>query len=188
MGINVTTAPTETPISVEDVKTHSVIFISDDDAYIETLIGAATAYAENYLGRSLCTQTLTLTLDAFPSVIDLPRTPVQSVTSISYLDANGDSQAFTDYQSDLSGTLSHQIKPAPGFNWPDTREVFGAATVVYVAGYGAASDVPQDIKAALLLMVGSLYENRENELTGVSWSPVSFTTECLLKPYRLTQV
>jgi uncharacterized phiE125 gp8 family phage protein len=46
--------------------------------------------------------------------------------------------------------------------WPATACYnYGAVQVTFVAGYGNAAAVPADLKAAIKLLVGHLYENRE---------------------------
>ena len=189
MGIETTTAAEA--LSLAEAKAHLRIPTGDteDDAYIASLISAAREYAEGYTKRAISTQTCVYTLDSFPSVIDLPRCPVQSVTSIEYVDTDGDTQAVASYQSDLIGTATARLKPAYNASWPDTRAVTNAVTITYEAGYGATGDspdtVPTSIKQALLLIIGSLYENRENEITGTIVSDVPFNAQCLLDLYRL---
>lgn len=77
--------------------------ISDDDAWISAAIPAARAYCEQYLGRALATQTVEIATTGFParSVTDppgpaiiLPFGPVQSVTSVDYLDQDAYDAAY----------------------------------------------------------------------------------------------
>jgi len=75
------------------------------------------------------------------------------------------------------------IHPADGRAFPSTHPGFSAVSVQFVAGYGDATDVPAGIKHAVLLIVGDLYENRENAAPrGASSLPL--TAERLLWPYR----
>jgi len=190
MGIQTTTAAEV--LSLAEAKAHLRITDSDNDTYIASLITAARQYAEGYTKRAIGTQTCALTLDSFPAEIDLPRCPVQSITSIYYINSDGDSTEFTSFQSDLSGTASAKIKPSYDNSWPDTRAGYGAVTVTYQAGYGATGDspdtVPAQLKQAMLLLIGSLYENRENEIVGAAISEVPFSVKCLLDLYRLPQI
>jgi len=188
MGISVKTQPASEPVSLADIKSHVVAFGSDDDDLLTSYIEAARSSAEVYLNRALITQTLELTLDHFPAVINLPRCPVQSVTSITYTDVDGVSQTFTDFQVDVSGSAMAKIKPAYGYSWPDIRPEFGSVVVEYVAGYGDADDVPASIVHAIKLIVGSFYAHRENELVGVSAADLPLNAQWLLNPYRLIQI
>jgi hypothetical protein len=63
--------------------------------------------------------------------------------------------------------------------WPtDVTAGIGAVQVNYVAGYGAASAVPQTIKHAILLLIGHWYVNRE--AVGPSMSDVPMAVSSLL--------
>ena len=76
-----------------------------------------------------------------------------------------------------------------GEAWPSvTLAAANGVRVRYVAGYGAAgSNVPQAIRQAILLVIGSLYENREDVLVaqGVSIGVLPFGVVALLAPYRI---
>ncbi len=50
---------------------------------------------------------------------------------------------------------------AAGQVWPVVQSKVNAVEVTFVAGYGLAADMPQDLKSAQLLLLGHLYENRE---------------------------
>jgi len=60
-------------------------------------------------------------------------------------------------------------------------------TVRGVCGYGVAVDVPDGLKMAIYLMLGDLYEQRQETMMSVS-SKTKTTTERLMSPYRLEQV
>jgi uncharacterized phiE125 gp8 family phage protein len=49
---------------------------------------------------------------------------------------------------------------AYGKSWPATYPETNAVRIRFVAGYGAAADVPCEIKHAILLKVADLYEYR----------------------------
>ena len=54
---------------------------------------------------------------------------------------------------------------AYGDSWPSTTlRPYSGVCVTYIAGYGdAGSDVPKNIRSAILLQLGELYENREDK-------------------------
>lgn len=166
MRLTLNTAPTSEPVAVEDLQAHSVIATGTDDDLISDMIATAREQIEDETGRALMTQTWVLKLDGFPDedVIYMPRPPLASVTSIAYVDTNGDSQTWSsaEYDVDISSKVRKgRITPAYGYSWPSTRDEMGSVTITYVAGYGAASAVPRQLKQALMLLVGAMYEHRE---------------------------
>jgi len=169
-----TDAATE-PLTTAEAKTHLRVTAATDDTYIDTLVKAARYIAENELRRSLITQTWVRTLDEFPDAIELHYPPIVSVTSVKYYDTAGAQQTLAasqyslDYQSEPGW-----IVPAHDVVWPDTLDAINAVEVIYTAGYGTAADVPQTIKAWILLQVGHLYENREATMPGISITPLPF--------------
>ncbi len=189
MGLSVVTPPADEPASLAEAKKHCRIDHADDDALIGGYILAARQWAETYLRRALCTQTLELTLDCWPDTIVLPRPPHQSVTSVSYLDTAGTLQVLptTDYQTDLSSdSLAGRIRPAYQKTWPSLQlDVFNPVRIRYVAGYGSnPSNVPDPIRSAILLLVGHLYENREDVVIGPNATEMPRGAKALMDPYR----
>lgn len=52
-----------------------------------------------------------------------------------------------------------------GYSWPDVANNLNSVIILYETGYGADSDseqLPFAAKAAILLTVGKLFENRED--------------------------
>jgi len=95
----------------------------------------------------------------------LLRYPVQSVTSISYIDGNGATQTLhsSKYVVDTTGAFC-RIAPAAGQSWPGLRNQIKAVTVTYTAGWSSTSDIPEDLKTAMLLMLTYVYERRADSV------------------------
>lgn len=144
-------------VSLQEAKSHLRVEISDEDDIIGNLIIAATSMAEHELGRALITQTIKLEMKAFPrGRIELDMPPVQSITSIKYLDDGGAMQTLSEAKYELVKDL---IRPGvKADQWPIGTQV----EVVYVAGFGSADEVPREIKQWILVQIGSMYENRES--------------------------
>lgn len=162
-----TVAPASEPITTAEAKTNAWIEISDDDTFVDSLIEAARERCERVTGLQLVTATWELYLDEFPGVdgaIIVPKPPLQSVSSITYLDTTETSQtlATSNYRVDAISKPG-RIVPAPGCTWPTTSFVVNAVTVTFVAGYGAASAVPSEIKNRLKTYVMHCYEHRGQE-------------------------
>lgn len=189
-GLVIDTAPTVEPVSLDEAKTHLRVTDPDDDTYITNLIKAARGAAEAFTRRAFITQTLDLALDRFPlgigEPIVTPRPNLISVTSIVYNDQNGDSQTW----SSSKYTVDIKNKPGrifPAFNevYPTTRGHVNDVTVKFVAGYGAAADVPESVRQAILLIIGHLYNNRENTIIGTNVAELPQGAEPLLWPERV---
>lgn len=139
---------------------------TSDDTYISALITTAREICEEYQGRSYITRTYELTLDAFPcDYIDLPMPPAIAISSITYTDSDGtvNTWSASEYQLDATGFVG-RLSPAYGYSWPTAtlRELAGVK-ITYTAGYGAtAASVPGRAKHAIMMLVGELYENRED--------------------------
>lgn len=131
------------------------------DPLLRLLITSARLKAEHLLNRFLISQTMDMYLDSFPSEwINLP--PLQSVSSISYIDEDGNEQTLPadQYQVD-SISKPAGIAPAYGLSWPIARAQTNAVKIRFIAGYGDASAVPACIKQWILLRVKEAYDNRQ---------------------------
>jgi uncharacterized phiE125 gp8 family phage protein len=159
-----TVGPTAPVISLASMKQHLRVDDDADDPLIAEQMLAATEYVEFFLRRQVMPATWRLKLDRFPSDrwIELPRPPVQSISSIGYVDSAGVSQTFAapNYALD-SGAFPPRIDLAYGVAWPNTLGQPNAVTITYVAGYATSAAVPPSIQAAIKLLVSDLYENRE---------------------------
>lgn len=172
MALELVTGPSAEPISLTELKAHVRTSGSSEDTVLAIYIAAARRKAEGILGRALINQTWRLKLDAFGGTdsdgnsieeIKIAKPTVQSITSVAYIDADGDSQTLSSSAYSLdNSTLPGWLYPADGYEWPETDDVLNAVTITFVAGYGATSaSVPDDIRAWLLMTAGFLYSHRE---------------------------
>ncbi len=182
--VRLITAPESEPITLAQAKAHLRVDIDDDDDLITGLIASARSVAEAFLHRALITQTRELVLDYFPyDSLPLLFPPIQSVTSIIYTDTAGVQQTASPaiYQVDVDSEPG-RIWPAYGQYWPTVRVLtLNNVRVRYVCGYGnSGEDVPADIRHALLLMIGSMYEHREDIIVGAGASEMPMSANNLL--------
>ncbi len=183
-----TSAPSIEPLTTADAKHHARVDAGADDAYVAQLVKVARRYVERITGRQLITATYELRMDRFYEVILLPRPPVQSVTSVKYIDTEGNSATVSsdEYDTDLKSEPA-RITEAWGEVWPATRSVVNAVTVTYDAGYGDnASDVPGDLIHAMKLLVGHWYEYREQTIAGAVSRQIPVGVEALCRNYSVT--
>ncbi len=187
------TAPAEMPVSVAEAKAHLRVGFSTDDTLIGSLIAAATAHLDGWsgiLGRCIVTQTWSQSYPCWPAdgVLRLPFPNVDAASvTLTYLDTLGDVQTVAD-------ALYEVIEDARGA-YVRLRDAFTApslendrakpVTATFDAGYGDAAATPAALKAAILLMLADLYENREGQMVGVGLDVrPNPTVDRLIAPYR----
>jgi hypothetical protein len=196
--------PAVEPVSVTLARRHCRIDNIDDDDLLSIYITTARLLAENYLSRALITQTLAYVVSQSPPTggwpvtlmapiilplwlpfellyqrpIELPRSPVQSILSVSMTNCDGSSTTLTsaDYSSDTTMEPSRVLLGA-GFQPMPEQDV----TITFVAGYGSTpAAVPQQIIMAILFTVAWLYEHRGDE--ALEMPQIAYT---LMTPHRL---
>jgi uncharacterized phiE125 gp8 family phage protein len=201
MGLVRIEAPSVLPITVERMKARLRVDHAFDDTLIEELIGEATDYCEGpegFLARALVTQTWELVLDEFPdNEIRIPLPPLQEVVSVTYDDGDGIAQVLdtSEYTVDTSNQESGYgwILPVSSGSWPSTFDGINAVRIRFVAGYPATDDSPPDLRgnipgsiiSAISLLVGSMYEHREDIVVGQAASRIPRNAEDLLRRKRM---
>lgn len=163
--VTIITGPAEEPFDTDSAKLDARVDHDTEDALIAEYVTAARQYVENETWRALVTQTLEAAFDAWPSgnALVLPRPPLQSVTSVTYTDSNGDATVW-DSSNYIVDTRREpgRIVLAYGQSWPSaTLQPVNGIVVRYVAGYGGASTVPAVLKKAIRLLANEMYEHRE---------------------------
>jgi uncharacterized phiE125 gp8 family phage protein len=182
----VTAEPAAEPITLEQAKAQCrAEGTSADDALFDSYIKSARIHVEKYCGIRLVTQTIVMRCSSFCDFASLADGPLQSITSISYLDTDGAAQALDAavYQPVLFG-LSPNIRLKPNQSYPTIYSAEDAITVTAQAGYGAAGVVPAPIVHAIKLLVGQWYDNRSPIALGESVSEIPNSVAALLSNYR----
>ena len=168
-SLTISVAPATEPITTDEAREHLRISHTSENPLIDAYITAARLQAEAHTKRQFITATWLLKLDRFPSrEIRVPLPPLASVTSIAYVDENGDAQTWSSslYQVDTNSEPG-RIKPIEGGSFPSTQsDTYSTVTVTFVAGYGDASKVPLHFKQALRLGVADFFEFRESIVDG----------------------
>ena len=208
MRFSVTSGPSAEPISTAEAKTQLRIDGSSEDTLIGNYITAARGMLEKQMRRAFITQTIALKLDAFPfadnlnkrrrsleqgfggnGTILLPRSPAIAITSVQYVDTDGATQTLSGSKYTLDTTSEPaRLYPAYDEDWPDTRDIPTAVTVTYTAGFGgSASDVPEEIRLAIRLLVGVYYEQRE-AISTMNWTEVPLGLQALVAAYTVPEI
>lgn len=187
MPLVLVTPPGAEPILLADGKAHLRVTSSAEDTLITAQLLAARVFAEDYTGLAFITRTYDWTQEAFSDVLYIPRAPLISVTSVKYNDTAGAQQTLSgsDYTTDVVSRPG-RIVPAYGKAWPVTQGHVNDVVVRYVAGFGTAgSDVPAPLKAAMLLILGDLYERRESSVQGTIINEIPMSARYLLDMYKM---
>jgi uncharacterized phiE125 gp8 family phage protein len=173
LSLKLITPPTEQPVTLAEVKSHLRIdadITADDEWITNTGIPAAVDIAESYQNRALMTQTWVFGMDHWPKdrfcltmpLFELPKPPLQSVTSIKYTDKNG-VESTIDPSDYLVNTFSLVgiVKLVSGKAWPSVELAStDAIKVEFVCGYKDTASIPAMTKTAIMELVGFLRQNR----------------------------
>lgn len=187
MNVICTVEPVLEPITVDEQQAWSRITDEGEGATIEGLITTARIMVEQYTRRALMTKTMAARFDCFPSWFELEFPPLQSITSVEYIDTAGATQSVSsaNYFADLYSTPC-RIFPIPSYTWPSTQDGRPNVVIVtYVAGYTSASLVPSPIRTAISMLVDHLYEHRGPVLIGQTLAEIPFSVTHLLGPWRV---
>lgn len=190
-GLIIKTPPAVEPVTLDQAKEHLRVQHDNENAYISALIKAARKYAEKVTGRTFISTVYLLSLDRFPASaaepVLLPRPNLVSVDFVKYRDTAGVLQTWAAENYGIStASVPGQLFPAFNKEWPDTRNQPDAVTIEYTAGFGAAAtDIPEPLIAAIKLVLGTLYMNREDVVLGVNAQMVPFSAKSLLDLYRI---
>ncbi|RWB65659.1 head-tail connector protein [Mesorhizobium sp.] len=151
----VTTPATAEPVTLVEAKRQVRVDFDDEDDYLTDLISVARNHAEKYCNVYLAQQTVSVKADNWCDMAHLPVYPVQSVTSIAYVDSLGASQTLANTVYELRDS---KIVLKYGQYWP-TQQQGSLITLTAVVGF---TQVDPDVKHAILLRIADLYENRES--------------------------
>lgn len=181
--------PTVEPVSVAEVKSQLGITDTSSDSIIERRIKAARQWAEGYTGRVFVTQTLEMRLGCFASRIDLEAPPVASIVSVKYVDEAGTVQTVSSANYVLDDyPLIPFVRPAYNVPWPTPRDDENAVRIQYVAGYGAAVDVPLLIREAIMLIVGGWINFQPQAESGISSAKIPNAARQLLDQFVISKL
>lgn len=179
------TAPATEPLTLNEVKLFLRVDDTTEDDLITSLITAARGLVEGHTWMPLISQTWAMQFDKDELnllVWNINKAPLISVSSITYYDSDNNIQtlAASSYEVDIYGSPARfRIK-----TMPSVYDRMNALQLNFVCGYANAAAVPQPIKQALYMIIGHLYENRQDVITGTQVNEIPMASEYLLQPYR----
>lgn len=168
----------ELPISVELAKEHLRL---GDETHNDSLVAAklemAFGVAEDITGRHIRPRSVEfdVLLDAATDVATLPLN-TQTVSAVSCLGKTIPKDQYIHLSSDFSDALL----------FPDSTNYAGHKLQVKATIGYSKTQLPPAIQAAILLILGTLYDNESDQIVGRSVSELSLTAEKLLAPWRVS--
>lgn len=183
-----TTAPADSPVTLDEVKAQAMVDFDDDDDLLTGLRDAAVAYLDGFrgiLGRAVVTQTWEIKHAGFTRTFRLP-VPDVTAASITYMDADGAEQSVPAGQivvlPVITGTM---VKLSDSFTFPALEDDNPAPVAVqFTCGFGGAADVPANLKLAVKALAATWYESRASE----AGEALPMGIEVLIAPYRWVTV
>jgi hypothetical protein len=165
--------PAIEPISLTEAKEYARIDSTFEDTLISSLIKVARLHCEAFTGKAIIRKTITIESFTFPYQWQLPYGPLSSATDITKvvnIDQNG-TETPLNYQVNVG--LFPKIAITSG---PQSLKF----KMVYTAGF---TNVPEDIKLAVKMMVNTMYERRE-DFSDLQAIPSPIGVKALLMPYK----
>lgn len=140
------------PVTLDEAKDFLRVVHDNDDNYITMLIKAMTWRIEDKAEIALSTQSITAEWAVAQSYVTLPRPPFVSVSGISYYNDSNVEVPITASGYYVEGLTIATIR---------FKQTVGARLrVTYTAGYGTATDIPDDLKQYILQLVFQEYNQR----------------------------
>lgn len=195
-------AATAEPISLAEAREHLRVvpyipdsaeeFVHPDDQLIMAMLSAAREHCEAFTGLSLAAKTYEQASNRFPCNgrgLPLLHPPLIEVETVTYGNRSNDVLSPSDF------SVNEWTEPQSIYvegDWPSIAPGIALVRVRFRAGYrttDADSDdpalpLPFALRAAILLTLGHLYENREATTTE-SLKELPLGVEALLRPLRV---
>lgn len=198
--LSLVSPPASEPMGLDELKAHLRVAGTTDDGEIVGMLIAAREAAEAYLNRALVTQTWDWWLPGFPLPdfperrLVLPKPPLQSVTSVKYIDAAGAEQTYATGNYVVVAPAGPRapagwIERDEDASWPDLDAREDAVRIRFVAGWTGPEKIPDGIRNGIKLIALHLYEHRgDRQEAGIANAEPRMlppTAEHLMFPYRI---
>jgi uncharacterized phiE125 gp8 family phage protein len=192
MLTEVTPVP-QAALPVEEMKDHLRMgsgFADDalQDGLIETYLRAAMAAIEGRIGKMLYRRRFEWVVECWRDGDEqaLPVAPVDAVVSVTLVDAEDVEVVVPASGYRLIPDLHRPRLVGKGISLP-TIPALGVVKVVFDAGFGAAwTDVPVDLRQAVLLLSGEYYEHRHDD--GAQAAGLPFGVVTLIERWRTVRL
>jgi uncharacterized phiE125 gp8 family phage protein len=179
------TGPSIEPVSLAEAKAWLRLDTTDEDGLVTALITAARLTVEAASRRLLMNQTWRLVMDYWPigGIVKVQISPFRAILAARSYDIYGNSTTYdpTGFIVDKASEPG-RIMAANNIA-PVTGRPFAGIELDVQLGYGAnASDVPQPLRQAILLLVALWFENRGDGIGGAG-EPLPKSIKTLISPF-----
>lgn len=166
LNLKLYSGPAAEPVTLTNLKLYLRIDGTDHDTTLTALLAAAREYAQDVQNRAYVTQTWDWILDTWPETpLDLPYSPLASVTSITYTDIDGvaGTVSASSYLVDADSTPGRLVLK-DGYNWPSVtlREIAGVK-IRFQCGDATGANCPANTKLAIMLFAAHRFENPDRD-------------------------
>jgi hypothetical protein len=145
--------------TLTEAKNYLRVDINDDDALISALITASYDQVVAECNRDFSPCTHSINVFSSSGDIFLSTQTVNTVSTGSLKEYAGSWYTYIPEDQYFSGIISFTV--------------------------ASGSNIPSNVKIAQMMLINSFYENRLPEAVGVSTSPLSYSVQALLSPYKL---
>lgn len=188
MALQLRVAPSIEPISLSETKDFLRVDGTNEDVLISSLITTARIFIETTLSHIMITEQWSQFLDCWPenNIIKLALSPLQSIDEVRVYSSSTEHTVLdpSTYSQDL-------VSWPPRLNLSSTTSITSSAKLLnaievrFTAGYGSnTSDVPADLRHALMMLVAHWYEKREPVSVASNFVEVPTTVSSLMANYR----
>lgn len=142
-------------VTLAEAKRQCRVMHDFDDDFIQSLIPVSAELAQSYSERALTPAVVTAVYESYASQVLLPYGEASAITELLV-----DGSASTNYDlDDITQKLT-------------VGDSYSKLKVTYECGY---TTIPTHIKHAILLTISTLYNNREDFVTGVTVATLPMT-------------
>lgn len=175
---NTTPATAVTLISLTEAKEHLRVDHNYEDNLITALIAAAISIAENYTATNINPAIVTVKTNRFNNYMRFRTAPVTAINYVKYYNISNELTVLDTLKYNLVNfdKFEKEIIYTDENNLPAVASRFDAVQIELTTGY---AELPNAMRSAILLLIGYLYENRDDKPDGL---PRASAT--LLAPYR----
>ena len=152
-------------VTVDEVKRQCRVFHNMEDVYLGSLIIPYSDLAQSYTNRMLTAGTAEVFVEEYEPVILLPYGEVTEVTEVSVDDVETTNFTFNPITQKVT-----------------INDTFTTAKITFSAGY---TTVPDVVKMAVLMMISTAYNNRDDIIVGQTIQSIPMSSRVLLDRVRL---